>query len=73
LRDIAWFRDRNRTSWSRFACGATLTTARIYPPASSRAGADAFDGGSPDRLDALVWAVTELTGRGWSGPRIRLL
>jgi phage terminase large subunit-like protein len=30
-------------------------------------------GGSPDRLDALVWAVTELTGRSWSGPRIRRL
>jgi phage terminase large subunit-like protein len=30
-------------------------------------------GGSPDRLDALVWAVTELTGRAWSGPRIRAL
>jgi phage terminase large subunit-like protein len=28
-------------------------------------------GGSPDRLDALVWAVTELTGRAWQGPRIR--
>ena len=28
---------------------------------------------SPDRLDALVWAVTELTGRPWQGPRIRLL
>jgi phage terminase large subunit-like protein len=30
-------------------------------------------GGSPDRLDALVWAVTELTGRSWAGPRIRAL
>jgi phage terminase large subunit-like protein len=30
-------------------------------------------GGSPDRLDALVWAVTELTGRAWQGPRIRAL
>jgi phage terminase large subunit-like protein len=30
-------------------------------------------GGSPDRLDALVWAVTELTGRSWYGPRIRCL
>lgn len=30
-------------------------------------------GGSPDRLDALVWAVTELTGRSWAGPRIRSL
>jgi hypothetical protein len=28
-------------------------------------------GASPDRLDALVWAVTELTGRWWQGPRIR--
>ena len=29
-------------------------------------------GASPDRLDALVWAVTELTRRGtWDGPRIR--
>ncbi len=26
---------------------------------------------SPDRLDALVWAVTALTMRGWDGPRIR--
>jgi len=31
-------------------------------------------GGSPDRLDALVWAVTELTKRReWVGPRIRFL
>jgi phage terminase large subunit-like protein len=31
-------------------------------------------GASPDRLDALVWAVTELTKRGeWGGPRIRSL
>jgi phage terminase large subunit-like protein len=31
-------------------------------------------GASPDRLDALVWAVTELTRRGeWVGPRIRSL
>ena len=31
-------------------------------------------GRSPDRLDALVWAVTELTKRGgWQGPRIRSL
>jgi phage terminase large subunit-like protein len=29
-------------------------------------------GASPDRLDALVWAVTELISRGqWVGPRIR--
>jgi phage terminase large subunit-like protein len=30
-------------------------------------------GGSPDRLDALVWAVTELTAQAWKGPRIRAL
>jgi len=30
-------------------------------------------GASPDRLDALVWAVTALTMRGWDGPRIRSL
>jgi phage terminase large subunit-like protein len=30
-------------------------------------------GRSPDRLDALVWAVTALTGRASSGPRIRAL
>ena len=30
-------------------------------------------GRSPDRLDALVWAVTELTGRSGAGPRIRVL
>jgi phage terminase large subunit-like protein len=30
-------------------------------------------GRSPDRLDALVWAVTELTARPWQGPRIRRL
>ena len=30
-------------------------------------------GASPDRLDALVWAVTALTSRGWEGPRIRSL
>lgn len=31
------------------------------------------DGRSPDRLDALVWAVTALTARGLAGPRIRSL
>ena len=37
-------------------------------------GLDGLSGGrSPDRLDALVWAVTELTGRAWQGPRIRSL
>jgi phage terminase large subunit-like protein len=30
-------------------------------------------GRSPDRLDALVWAVTELSARTGGGPRIRLL
>ena len=30
-------------------------------------------GGSPDRLDALVWAVAELAGGAWQGPRIRAL
>jgi phage terminase large subunit-like protein len=30
-------------------------------------------GASPDRLDALVWAVTELTATTWQGPRIRSL
>jgi phage terminase large subunit-like protein len=31
-------------------------------------------GASPDRLDALVWAVTELSQRGaWQGPRVRSL
>ena len=30
-------------------------------------------GRSPDRLDALVWAVTELTARVWRGPWIRQL
>jgi phage terminase large subunit-like protein len=38
-------------------------------------GLDGLSGGrSPDRLDALVWAVTELMQRGrWQGPRIRVL
>ncbi len=38
-------------------------------------GLDGLSGGrSPDRLDALVWAVTELTQRGGGqGPRIRSL
>jgi len=37
-------------------------------------GVDGLSGGaSPDRLDALVWAVTELTERSWGGPRIRRL
>jgi phage terminase large subunit-like protein len=38
-------------------------------------GLDGLSGGrSPDRLDALVWAVTELMARGaWQGPRIRAL
>jgi len=31
------------------------------------------DGRSPDRLDALVWAVTELTSPRHQGPRIRAL
>jgi phage terminase large subunit-like protein len=31
------------------------------------------NGRSPDRLDALVWAVIELTARGGDGPRIRSL
>jgi len=30
-------------------------------------------GASPDRLDALVWAVTELTVRRRAGPRVHLL
>jgi phage terminase large subunit-like protein len=31
-------------------------------------------GASPDRLDALVWAITAMMGRGgWVGPRIRML
>jgi phage terminase large subunit-like protein len=30
-------------------------------------------GASPDRLDALVWAVTELVARGMRGPRVRIL
>jgi predicted phage terminase large subunit-like protein len=34
-------------------------------------GVDGLSGGrSPDRLDALVWAVTELTARARTGPRI---
>jgi phage terminase large subunit-like protein len=36
-------------------------------------GIDGLSAGSPDRLDALVWAVTELTARPWQGPRIRVL
>ncbi len=37
-------------------------------------GLDGLSSGrSPDRLDALVWAVTELTARPWQGPRIRAL
>jgi phage terminase large subunit-like protein len=37
-------------------------------------GLDGLSSGrSPDRLDALVWAVTELTARPWQGPRIRVL
>jgi phage terminase large subunit-like protein len=38
-------------------------------------GLDGLSGGrSPDRLDALVSAVTELMRRGaWDGPRVRSL
>jgi phage terminase large subunit-like protein len=37
-------------------------------------GVDGLSSGrSPDRLDALVWAVTELTATAWRGPRIRML
>ncbi|MFP5296723.1 MAG: hypothetical protein ACLGG3_05295 [Alphaproteobacteria bacterium] len=34
-----------------------------------------FSGGSPDRADALVWAVTELLlgGGGGVGPRVRFV
>jgi phage terminase large subunit-like protein len=31
------------------------------------------DGSSPDRLDALVWALTELILNRWAGPRVRCL
>jgi phage terminase large subunit-like protein len=31
------------------------------------------DGSSPDRLDALVWALTELVLNSGFGPRIRSL
>lgn len=31
------------------------------------------DGSSPDRLDALVWALTELMLNRWTGPRVRSL
>lgn len=31
------------------------------------------DGGSPDRLDALVWALTELLLDRWAAPRLRSL
>jgi phage terminase large subunit-like protein len=31
------------------------------------------DGSSPDRLDALVWALTELILNRWAGPRVRSL
>jgi phage terminase large subunit-like protein len=30
-------------------------------------------GQSPDRLDAMVWAVTSLTHGAWQGPRVRML
>ena len=30
-------------------------------------------GRSPDRLDALVWAVTELTQRATAGPRVTFM
>jgi phage terminase large subunit-like protein len=37
-------------------------------------GLSGLPGASPDRLDALVWAVTELTARGgWQGPRITFI
>ena len=37
-------------------------------------GLDGLSSGrSPDRLDALVWAVTELSAKAWQGPRIRRL
>jgi phage terminase large subunit-like protein len=37
-------------------------------------GVDGLSSGrSPDRLDALVWAVTELTAKAWTGPRIRVI
>jgi phage terminase large subunit-like protein len=31
------------------------------------------DGSSPDRLDALVWALTDLILNRWAGPRVRSL
>jgi len=37
-------------------------------------GLDGLSSGrSPDRLDALVWAVTELVQRSGDGPRIRVV
>jgi phage terminase large subunit-like protein len=36
-------------------------------------GLDGFCRGSPDRLDALVWAGRELSGRGWQATQIRRL
>ena len=37
-------------------------------------GLDGLSSGrSPDRLDALVWALTELSRPPWQGPRIRML
>ncbi len=33
-------------------------------------GSDAMKG-SPDRVDALVWAVSDLVGAGWAEPRVR--
>ena len=38
-----------------------------------RAAQKVTDVAAVDRLDALVWAVTELTARVWQGPRIRAL
>jgi phage terminase large subunit-like protein len=36
-----------------------------------RFACDGFSEGSPDRVDALVWAVTELSERARGEPRVR--
>lgn len=71
-------RNLNRAAAARPFAPAASTPAQASPIWTTRCcdfGVGGLSGGaSPDRLDALVWAVTELTKRGEGvEPRIRSL
>jgi phage terminase large subunit-like protein len=53
--------------------GKTRAGAEWVWDVAARLGADDAGGRSPDRADALVWALTELMIPRGAGPRIRVL